>query len=84
MHKATLLIFACLLFGGCADSAREEKPTTDDATAGELAAQPATAESVSGKALADTSNDATILLASTLERAKAADKRVMVHLGAPW
>jgi hypothetical protein len=47
------------------------------------AAQTAAAESVPDAAEAPSPIDAERLLASTLESAKAENKRVMVHLGAP-
>ncbi len=91
METTVLAILAILLLGGCADSAKDVKPATGKSptatatvTAQELAAQTAATESVSDTTLADWSVDAAVLLASTLEVAKAADKRVMVHLGAPW
>jgi hypothetical protein len=92
MGKTALAILAFLVLGGCADSAKDvepaisKSPTAEEmsVTAQELAAQPVTIESVFDTKMADSSVDAAALLAFTLELAKAADKRVIVHLGAPW
>ena len=63
-----------------------DKSTTASAT---VATETSGAQSAAGKSVPDAADagspiDAARLLASTLERAKAENKRVMVHLGAPW
>ena len=89
--KTTLGLLAVLLLGGCADSGNDvqpangKSPADDAATAAqEPAARTAAVESGPVATAADSSLDAERLLASTLESAKAQNKRVLVHLGAPW
>ena len=85
MKKTALGILAILLLGGCVESAKDLEPATGKSVAAKASVpQTAATESVPNTTLADSSVDAAELLASTLRSAKAADKRVMVHLGAPW
>ena len=88
MPKATSLLLASLLFWGCTRSA-EDVPSTSgqtpaNAKAVESAARPATTASAPRAALADSPVHAGVLLAATLEAARASDKRIIVLLGAPW
>ena len=91
MKRSALKLFVVLLLGGCAESVDEAEMVNDESSAANAAvatetpaAQPAAAVSVSDTAEEASSVDAERLLASTLEKAKAENKRVMVHLGAPW
>jgi hypothetical protein len=84
MKKAALGLLAALLVFGCADSVRESKsasiaePTTKPAT------QSATGKSASEAKPTESRIDAEKLFNDTLASAKMQNKRVMVHLGAPW
>jgi len=89
MEKRGLALLACLLFGGCGNSVEDVDSATSKTVpvkvaAPERAAQSAVVESVHDAERANSRVDASVLLASTLENAKACDKRVLVHLGAPW
>ncbi|MEQ1906482.1 MAG: hypothetical protein ABL888_20025 [Pirellulaceae bacterium] len=84
MKKTALGLLAALLLVGCADSGRESKP----ASVAEPTTKPAT-PSATGKSVAETKTtesriDAEKLFNDTLAIAKMQNKRVMVHLGAPW
>jgi len=74
MRKASLAALTLLLLGGCADSAKEIET--------EVSKPPMTNTSEAGSDA--TLVDASVRLASTLANARKADKRVIVHLGAPW
>ena len=91
MKRSALRLFAVLLLGGCAESAKETEMADDKSPAANAteaaetpAVQTAAGGSVPDAAEAASPVDAERLLASTLESAKADNKRVMVHLGAPW
>lgn len=95
MKKTAVALLAVWLLAGCTDSAKKVDSVTKTSPQAkatektqELAAQTAKTESKSDTTLAespvDATVDATVLLATTLEKAKSTDKRVMVHLGAPW
>lgn len=97
MRLTFLLGLAVLAVGGCAESAKSGKPESGDRSADKSAAKvadvpqepvvpsAATAPDSDTDIVADDAPlNAEALLASTLENAKADDKRVMVHLGAPW
>jgi hypothetical protein len=73
MKNTALGLLTILLLGGCAESGKDVKPVEAAVAAESPAPQSATSFL-----------NAERLLASTLESAKAQDKRVMVHLGAPW
>ena len=87
MKKTGLAILTFLLMCGCTESppksklAGSESATSTEQKSGDRSD---VADPVSDSAEVDASIDATVLLQSTLAKAKAADKRVMVHLGAPW
>ena len=87
MKKSALGLFAVVLLSGCAESARETKVENDSlpvANATEASETPSAETAEPPEAVEAASPiDAAELLASTLERAKAENKRVMVHLGAP-
>ena len=73
MKKSALGLFALVvLIGGCADSASDNAPA-GQSTSADPSEQVEDASSI----------NASTLLTSTLEKAKAENKRVMVHLGAP-
>jgi hypothetical protein len=86
MKKLTIWLIAAALLSGCAESASDndaslgktQTPVTDPTT-DEPAVEPGSLASAS-----DSSLDAETLLASALEEATAGNKRVLVHLGAPW
>jgi len=91
MKNTAIALLAVLLLAGCTDSVKKvdsvtksspKTKATDDTQ--EPAVQTAKAEPDSQAILADSPVDATVLLAATLEEAKSSDKRVLVHLGAPW
>lgn len=91
MKKTAVALLAVWLLAGCTDSAKKVDSVTKTSPQAkatektkELAAQTAKTESKSDTTLAESPVDATVLLATTLEKAKSTDKRVMVHLGAPW
>jgi hypothetical protein len=91
MKRSVLGLFAVLLLGGCSDSVRDmemgndKSPAANATVATETPATPAAAAGSAAAAVeAALPVDAARLLAATLERAKADNKRVMVHLGAPW
>ena len=87
MKRFALGSFGVLLLIGCADLAKEMEMVNDKLPAANatVATETPAAESVAdGAADAASPIDAERLLASTLQNAKAANKRVMVHLGAPW
>ncbi len=81
MKRFALGLFVVLLLGGCAESAKETGTASDKSPA---ASQTTAGEPVPDAAEATSPVDAEKLLASTLKSAKADNKRVMVHLGAPW
>lgn len=89
MKKATSAILAFLLLSGCGNSGEDvhstsnQSPTTK-AIEAELGGQSAVPAPAPEKESGDSPIDAAELLASTLASAKARDKRVFVHLGAPW
>ena len=100
MRRMSFVVLALVLGGGCADSARElnsganaSKPAASS-PAGEARkpqdSQDHSAQSKAGALGAVTATEdssvvnAEVLLASTLQQARTEDKRVMVHLGAPW
>ena len=72
MKRSALALFTIVMLSGCS------KPVTE--TNAENDSPPVA--NATGAAEAS-SIDAAILLASTLENAKAENKRVMAHLGAP-
>lgn len=72
MKKPVHWAFVTVLLCGCGKSGTETMVETDTAPADQVAA------------VKVSQVDASKLLASTLEKAKAEEKRVMVHLGAPW
>ena len=87
MKRSALRLFAVLLLGGCSVPATETELAKDESTA--RGTETSSTQSVAGESLSDapdaaSSGDAERLLASALQSAKADDKRVMVHLGAPW
>ena len=91
MKRSAISLFAVLLLGGCAESVEETEMANDKSPAANAtvatetpAARIAAGESVPDAAEAASAVDAEMLLASTLESAKADNKRVIVHLGAPW
>lgn len=91
MKNTALGLFTVLLLGGCADSAMDAKPvgSQSPAASADVAAQDPILHSDGSESDLKTtavasSVDAERLLASTLENAKTQNKRVMVHLGAPW
>jgi hypothetical protein len=91
MNKTGLAILTCLLISGCTDSPQdvelartESRDANPTLTEHEFGARTEVAAAVADSTMGDSLADAASLLASTLEKAKAADKRVMVHLGAPW
>lgn len=79
MNRAILGLVGILLIAGCTDSTRENE-------VGNGKTSSAVAENGSGGSDADRQSavDAEQVLASALENARANDKRVLVHLGAPW
>ncbi len=91
MKRFTVGLLAALLLGGCRDSARETKtwddksPATSSAAASDTSAgRSEGADDTFDAADAVVPVDAESLLAATFAAAKMEDKRVMVHLGAPW
>jgi hypothetical protein len=91
MERSALGLCAVLLLCGCSDSVREMEVVNERSPAANAnvatetpATQAAAAESVPDAVETALPVDAERLLASTLESAKADNKRVMVHLGAPW
>ena len=91
MKRSALRLFAVLLLGGCAESVEETEMANDKSpvanatvTTETPTAENAAAELFSDPAEAISPVDADMLLASTLDSAKADNKRVIVHLGAPW
>jgi hypothetical protein len=89
MKRSVLGLFAVLLLGGCSDSVRDMEMGNDKSPAANATVAtetPATPAAAAGSAAVEAALpvDAGRLLAATLERAKADNKRVMVHLGAPW
>ena len=91
MKKIGLILIAVAFVGGCAKTVEESKPSPDESPAtesaeekGTVAAQPDAAKSTTDVVKEDGPIDAESLLAATLAQATAEDKRVMVHLGAPW
>ena len=91
MQKTGVGFLIVLLLGGCVDSRHDPKSTGDkspSANVVDAAQQPvgqnAAVESVTDVNEVTSSVDAERLLASTLASAKAQNKRVLVHLGAPW
>jgi hypothetical protein len=90
MNKFAHSFLAAVLLSGCAESARDSKPGNESPpvsaakeTLKTPPSQTATADPTAAAEVAS-ATDAASLLASTLEEAKAQNKRVMVHLGAPW
>ncbi len=91
MTRFAFGLFGLLLLGGCADSVKEAETVTGKSPVGNVpvatekpSARTTVAESVPGAAEVASAVDAERLLASTLASAKADNKRVMVHVGAPW
>ena len=90
MKRTVAWSLAALLLAGCADTGKEVKPaggkspTADADVAGQETADLSTAVASDPATTAHASVDAEKLLASALETAKADNKRVLVHLGAPW
>jgi PBP1b-binding outer membrane lipoprotein LpoB len=90
MNKFALALFAILLLGGCTESAKQtekvnrKSPSANSPTAPDTSVTRTGADG-SGPDAADAASpiDAARLLAATIETAKAENKRVMVHLGAP-
>lgn len=76
MKRSFLRLLSILVLAGCAESGIETEIVNDNSPVANGPAPDTSAEV--------TSVDAERLLASTLESAKADDKRVIVHLGAPW
>ncbi len=85
MEKATLVILAVVLISGCAKPVPETALESESLAPGQVRkASESPGKQVGGEAsAAPAAIDAAQLLASTLEHAKAEDKRVLVHLGAP-
>ena len=91
MNRLVLGLLAITLISGCVDPATEvETVTGSTGTANapvetqQPAAQGAVTEPASETTVVAPSVDAEQLLATTLADAKVGDKRVLVHLGAPW
>jgi hypothetical protein len=89
--KSALTLFALVLLSGCSQSASEttseddSSPTANATQAAETSsAAPTTVIEPPDATSVTAPIDAAKLLASTLERAQVEDKRVIVHLGAPW
>ena len=80
MKKFGFAVLAAVFFLGCTESGTELEST-------DSSVQPKSAETTSPpsqETASPSSNDAQGLLASAMASAQADDKRVMVHLGAPW
>jgi hypothetical protein len=91
MKSLPLGLLAVLVLGGCGTSAPETATPNGRSPVNKAMVPPETsgdqtvaAESAPPVVEAAPLVDAERLLASTLATAKAENKRVMVHLGAPW
>ncbi len=91
MRRTVLWLYLIALIGGCADSGTEVETATGNRPAANATVetqqptgQDVASEPESETAVAAPPVDAEQLLATTLATAKADDKRVLVHLGAPW
>lgn len=85
MKQFALFAAICLFIWGCADKGVSVSSSKSDSVESESATveKPKTDASVSVVAVEKTM-DAEVALASALELASKEDKRVLVHLGAPW
>jgi thiol-disulfide isomerase/thioredoxin len=79
MTRSALALCGALLLGGCADTAPEA-----NTPAGKSGAASVQIESAPDSARTGPLVDAERLLAEALAQAKSENKRVLLHLGAPW
>jgi hypothetical protein len=84
MKNTAFGLLTVLLLGGCADSGTDAKPANVADTERKPATQSAASESLPEATVAAFPLDAKELFNSTLVSAKTHNKRVIVHLGAPW
>ncbi len=100
MRRTSLLVLALLLGGGCAEApddptsqvsgpapagpSQEARPSAAPGSEQQAASSDAVASEANAPTETPAVIDAESLLASTLQQAQAENKRVMVHLGAPW